>query len=117
MTTKTNREGLHLAAPRNDEPSFFARVELHGIPLGQAEASISAARRKLLAFLADSCDWDWPLTFWLSTEPCILAAPGAGRPDSGTASYVVILRVVGDGASRRLARAAEKAGLTKRGTP
>ena len=116
MKTATSRDGLHLTAPRSDNPWFELRVQLAGVPVGQADAAIADARRRLLLFLTDAADWDWPLTFWFSTAPLVLGPTAAsGKPDAGTASYVVILRVVGDGAARRLARAAEKAGLTKEG--
>ena len=113
-----SRDGLHIAAPRVDNPVFEITFEAHAIPTAEAPAAVAQMKAKLLAFLASAADEDWPLTFWFSVETPVVPASAMAfikhSASPGTISKRVVLRVVGDGAARRLSAAAAKAGLTRR---
>ena len=105
--------GVQLLSPRTDNPFFEMTVSVHHVPVAMADQAIATAKRKLLEFLADAAEPDWPLTFWISVTDAI--APPTVTPEAakGTLSRSLILHVVGDGAGRRLANAARRAGLQK----
>jgi hypothetical protein len=106
-------QALHLLSPRTDNPEFAMTIAIHHVPVAMADQAIAAAKRKLLEFLADAAEPDWPLTFWISVSAAL--APPTVTPEAakGTLSRAVVLHVIGDGANRRLANAARRAGLQK----